>query len=552
MLVHLRVHDLVLIDDLDLPLSPGFNVLTGETGAGKSLVATAIHLLLGRRSSPDIVRRGAAEAKVEGLFDISDEAGVRARLIDAGSEAGDELLIRRVIPAEGRQRCFVNGRLASLALLADLAEGLASFASQHEHLTLLEPARQLALVDAFGDLGERVAAMGRLHAAAVAAKNRHEGLLGRERDRAQRLDYLSYQVREIEALAPRPGEIEELEREAGRLRHQELLLDTSRRAADELYESDGSLYERLSTMAKDLDRAAEHDPALAGESSRLHEAAEIAEDTARRLADYAASAQADPDRLSEVEDRRNALLDLTKKHGMDLADLVDHAAAMRAEAAELSRWEEAVEEARAALGAARDTAAKHAAALSSARRRAGRKLAKAVAVELSDLSLGGGTFEVAIEQADGDPGPTGADRAEFLVALNPGEGTHALRQVASGGELSRLMLGLRRAVSGVGPVGTYVFDEVDSGIGGAVASAVGRKLAEVAAHHQVICVTHLPQIAGRADTHLLVAKGSQKGRTFTEVRRLNDDERVQEVARMLGGETLTDKTKAAARELLAG
>jgi len=552
MLVHLRVRDLVLIDDLDLPLAAGFTVMTGETGAGKSLVATAIHLLLGRKSSPDIVRLGAAEACVEGLFDISDEAGVRARLIDAGYEADDELLIRRIVPAEGRQRCFVNGRLASLALLADLAEGLASFASQHEHLTLLEPARQLALVDAFGDLGERVGKMGKLHTAAVEAKKRYEDLLAKERDRAQRLDYLSYQVKEIEELAPRAGEIEELEREAGRLRHQELLLGTSREAADELYESDGSVCERLSSMARDLDRAAEHDPALAAESSRLAEAAEITEDAARRLADYAARAEADPERLEEIEDRRSALLDLTKKHGMDLAELVPYAEATREEVDELSRYEEAVEEARNALAAARASAARHASGLSAARRRAASKLAKAVAAELADLSLGAGTFEVALSPVDGDPGPTGADRAEFLVALNPGEGTHPLRQVASGGELSRLMLGLRRAVTGVGPVGTYVFDEVDSGIGGAVASAVGRKLLEVAEHHQVVCVTHLPQIAGRADTHLLVVKGSQKGRTLTEVRRLNEEERVQEVARMLGGETLTEKTRAAARELLAG
>jgi DNA repair protein RecN (Recombination protein N) len=551
MLVHLRVHDLVLIDELDLALSPGFNVLTGETGAGKSLVATAIHLLLGRKANADIVRRGAAEAEVEGLFDVSDEPGVRARLIDAGLPADDELLIRRVLPAEGRQRCFVNGRLASLRLLADLSEGLASFASQHEHLTLLEPARQLALVDAFGDLGASVEKMGRRYADAQRAKNHYDSLLAKERDRAQRLDYLSFQLAEIERLSPTAGEIEELAREAEKLRHVELLLGTSRQAADELYETDGSLYERLSALARDLDRAAEHDPELAGESTHLLEAAELAGDAARRLSDYAAKQDADPDRLEEIEDRKNALIDLTKKHGMDLDDPLVHVETLRGEVDELSRYEEAVEEARSAHAAARDGAARHAAALSRSRARSAKKLAKAVKAELGDLSLGGGTFTITIEGTGEDPGPTGADKAEYRVSLNEGEGTHPLRQVASGGELSRLMLGLRRAVAGVGPVGTYVFDEVDSGIGGAVASAVGRKLREVADHHQVICVTHLAQIAGVADTHLLVVKDGRKGRTFTEVRRLDEEQRVQEVARMLGGETLTEKTKAAARELLA-
>ncbi|MEN8149229.1 MAG: DNA repair protein RecN [Planctomycetota bacterium] len=552
MLVHLRVRDLVLIDDLDLPLSPGFNVLTGETGAGKSLVATAIHLLLGRKTKPDIVRRGADEAAVEGLFDVSDEPGVRARLADAGYGDGDELLVRRIVPAEGRQRCFVNGRLASLALLADLADGLASFASQHEHLALLDPARQLALVDDFGTHGDRLDAMTAAHAAASAARARYDDLLAKERDRAQRLDWLAFQVEEIDRTAPGPDELDALEVEAGRLRHGEQLLGATRGAADGLYESDGSVYERIATFARELEAVAAHDPVLAGESSSLLEAAGIVEEAARRLADYASRADADPERLEEVEERRGALLDLTKKHGMDLAELVDHVETMRSEVEELSRYEEAVEEARATLAVAREEAAKCAAALTAARKRAAKKLTKAVTAELSDLGLGGGRFEIAFTVREGDPGPVGADRAEFLVSLNPGEGTHPLRQVASGGELSRLMLGIRRALSGVGPAGTHVFDEVDSGIGGAVASAVGRKLAEVAEHHQVVCVTHLPQIAGLPGTHFLVAKGERKGRTLTEVRRLDEEERVQEVARMLGGETLTEKTKAAARELLAG
>jgi len=550
MLTHLRVRDLVLIEELDLRLSPGFNVLTGETGAGKSLVVTALDLLLGRRASSELVRRGADEAEVEGLFDISDEPGVRARLVEAGLPADDELLIRRVIPADGRHRCYVNGKLSSLGVLSSLAEGLASVMGQHEHHTLLDPASQLALLDDFGGHGALVAEMRRLADASTEAGRRYSELRSREQDRAARIDFIRFQIGEIDDLAPRPGEFEELEREIALLRHQGELLEAARVGADELYERDGSIFERLGSLGRSLDDVARFDPTLAEDARSLGEAAVLVEEAARRLAGYGHDLDADPGRLEQLEERREGLARLLRKHRTDLDGLLELRGELGRELEMLSRFEESIAEAEAELARTRDRAATHAAQLTAARRKTGAELGRAVTVELTGLSFEKGRFEVQIEPAPGEPGPTGADVVEFLVALNPGEGTHPLRKVASGGELSRLMLAIRRVAAGVGPVGTYVFDEVDAGIGGAVATAVGRVLAEVASHHQVVCITHLPQISGIAEAHFRVTKSGRKGRTVTRVERLEDEQRVEELARMIGGDRVTAKARAAAGELL--
>ncbi|MDD5307361.1 MAG: DNA repair protein RecN [Deltaproteobacteria bacterium] len=550
MLVELKVRDLVLIEQLDLTLAPGFNVLTGETGAGKSLVAAAMDLLLGRRAASELVRRGAVEAEVEGLFDVSDEAAVRARLIDAGLPDSRELLVRRVVPSDGRHRCYLNGRLSSLGVLGSLAEGLANVSSQHEHHALLDPSSQLALLDGFGGLSERTRRMGELHAGVEAARQRLERLRAEDRDRAKRLDYLAFQLKEIDDVAPQPDELERLEREVGLLRHKEQLLETARRSADELYEADGSIYERLGALAHAVQEATRIDPSLAEDARELSEATTLVEDAARRLAAYERGISGEPDRLEGLEERRDVLRRLMRKHGTDLAGVIAARAALAAEMDALVRHEEAVAETEAEVARSEAEAGEWARALTRDRRKAARKLSPAVTRELTDLSFVGATFEVSLEPEASGLGPTGEDQAEFLTALNPGEGAHPLRKVASGGELSRLMLAIKRALAGVGPVGTYIFDEVDAGIGGAVASAVGRKLKDVSRHHQVVCITHLPQIAALADAHFRVSKDSRGGRTVTVVTRLERNERVEELARMLGGERITKKTHEAAEELL--
>jgi DNA repair protein RecN (Recombination protein N) len=550
MLSQLRVRDLVLIEELDLALSPGFNVLTGETGAGKSLVAAALDLLLGRRASSELVRRGADEAEVEGVFDVSDEPAIRERLTAAGLEPGDELLIRRLIPAEGRHRCYVNGKLSSLGVLSSLADGLASVMGQHEHHSLLDPVSQLALLDGFGGHGDLLEEMARLAEQAGRRADQHRSLVEQEQDRVARIDYLQFQIGEIDEIAPRDGELEELEREIALQRHRGELLATARQGADELYERDGSIFERLGSLGRSLDEVARYDGSLSDEARNLSDAALLVEEAARRLAGYGRDLDADPARLEQLDDRREVLRRITRKHRTDLAGVIELRQQLAAELDTLNRYEESIANAAAELERAQKEARRCAAELHRARVEIATALGRGVTQELSGLSFDKARFEVEITELEEDLGPTGADQVEFLVALNPGEGTHPLRKVASGGELSRLMLAIRRVLAGVGPLSTYVFDEVDAGIGGAVAAAVGRKLRDVAAHHQVICITHLPQISGMADAHFRVVKSGKKGRTITRVERLEDDQRLEELARMLGGDKVTDKARAAARELL--
>lgn len=552
MLAHLRIKDLVLIDELNLELSRGFNALTGETGAGKSLIATAVDLLLGRRASAGLVRKGREEAEVEGLFDISDEDGVKAKLAEAGLPVDDELLVRRVIPASGRHRCFINGRLASLNVLSELAQGLASVMSQHEQHTLLDPARQLALLDGFARHDELLTEMDEAYFELSGAQKRLDELRSQQRDRASRLDFLRFQLEELENAAPEPGEVDRLEHDVDRLRHLEELRFVAERARSQLYEDDGAVVEILGRLAEQMDAAAEHDEKLLAPARQLAESAAVIEDVARAMRSYASGLDGDPEALAQMEGRLDDLRGLIRKHGVaDVDSLIALTKEFRVEVERLEHYEEAMDEAHRALDAARKTAEKCAERLSRSRRKASVALSRAVSAELMDLQFAQAGCEIVVDGDRGSMSASGCDRVELLVALNPGEGAHPLRKVASGGELSRLLLAVKRALAGVGPVGTYVFDEVDSGIGGAVAAAVGRKLSEVARHHQVICITHLPQIAGMADAHFFVTKQAVNGRTATSIQCLLKEERVEEMARMLGGHTVTENTRQAARELLS-
>ncbi len=550
MLAHLRIRDFVLIDELDIALSPGFNVLTGETGAGKSLVATALDMLLGQRASVELVRKGKKEAEVEGVFDVSDEPAVKARLEQAGLPLEDELLVRRVIPKQGRHRCYVNGRLASLGMLSDMAEGLASLMGQHEQHSLLDQQEQLKMLDGFGKLGKKTAQMVKLHGRLEQAKKKLVALKDREQDRTQRLDYLRFQLDEIERIDPADGELETLERDIERLRHHEHLVTASRRAVDGLYESDGSAFDQLGSCIRSIEEAAQHDASLLDSARQLAEASALIEDASRFLAGYGQGVDTDPQLLEELTDRLEALKGLVRKHGPDLAGVIEMRDKIKTEIEVLSEYDEAVGRAEAVLSEAQKDAALHASQLSKDRLGAAKRLKRAVMTQLVDLQFGKAGFDIRLTPKPEELTHFGIDRVEFLVALNLGEGAHPLRRVASGGELSRLMLALKRALAGVGPVGTYIFDEVDAGIGGSVAASVGRKLKEVATHHQVICITHLPQIAGMADMHLHVSKETRGKRTATRMVRLSQKERIKELARMLGGEKITQKTLDAARELM--
>jgi DNA repair protein RecN (Recombination protein N) len=561
-LAQLTIRNVVLIERLVLDLAPGFNVVTGETGAGKSMVVDALGLVLGGRARPDLVRAGASDAEVEALFELVPGSRAAAKLEAAGIPSERELVVRRVVMAEGRSRAYVNGRLCTAAQLAEIAADMCDIASQHESVSLTDPATHLEYLDAFGRLdAERERVSAQVDALGDLLKEL-DAVGAQERGRAEREDFLRWQLREIDDLAPREGEETELEHERGRLRHAERLQAATRRAAERLYEGEGAVCDELGRLGTELDQAASIDGSLAPLARTIENARAELADAARELARYAEGVEASPERLAEVEERTFRLQKLLRKHGPTTADLLAHQTGLATELASIASSSDRI----AGLEAekTRRTAEVGAAAraLSRKRREAADKLADAIGRELSQLGMG--RARVVVEVTPTTPGGepllvdgarltrAGIDHVEFLIAPNRGEEPRPLRRIASGGELSRSLLALKRVLAEKGPAGTYVFDEVDAGVGGAIAEVIGRSIADVARHRQVICITHLPQIAALADAHFVVDKSEARGRTQTSVRRLAHAERVDEIARMIGGIKVGDAARRAAAELLAG
>lgn len=558
MLTCLRVQNLAIIDELEVELGRGLNVLTGETGAGKSILVTALRLVLGGKGRGDMVRTGADKAIVEALFDISDDDALRERLAEAGLPGGDELLVRRVIHANGRTRAYVNGTLATAKQLGTLAEGLADISSQHQHHTLADARSHLDFLDAFGELVADRDRVREAYADVVARERALEELRAAYRDRADREDLLRYQLNEIDEVAPEPEEKDELESERAKLKHGTRLATAAAHAEQVLYAKDRSVSEIVGKILAEVQDAAELDPALEPHAENLAGALSQLEDVAAELGAYAREISLEPGRLAEVEDRLHRIQRLERKYGGSVEMVLEHRASAAAELDNLEHHEERLEEAESAHAHALQTASKRARALRKKRRKAASVLGQKISDELATLGMGGARVEVELAPLDGKGpnvdgarlSPTGIDRAEFLIAPNPGEKAQPLAKIASGGELSRAMLAIKRVLAGLGRAGTYVFDEVDSGVGGAVAEVIGRKLADVAAHHQVLCVTHLAQIAVYGDAHFQVAKEVDEGRTRSSIVRLDDKERLEELARMVGGVKITKRTRAAAAEML--
>jgi DNA repair protein RecN (Recombination protein N) len=560
MLTCLRVRDLAIIDQLELELGPGLNVITGETGAGKSILVDALELVLGGKGKAEMVRTGAAQAEVEALFDVGQDPELRGRLHELGIEGEDELVIRRVLFPNGRTRAFVNGRMATAQQLSELSRGLADISSQHEHHTLTNPSTHLGYLDAFARLQQE---REQVSLAYQALKQAHEALKAfdaRLNDRAQREDLLKYQVREIEEVNPVVGEEAELTERRDRLKHAGTLMRLAGDAAYALYERDGSVSEVLSSAAEHVREAAELDPALKELAQQLESARTQLEEAARELGRYTRSIHADPEALTELEERLHALQKLKRKYGGTLEAVLEHLASSKRELEALEDHEGTSERLRAEFDAAHARMRKLAHKLSQERKAAADKLAAAISKELTSLGMGGARILVDVAPLDGKAGeleidgarvsPQGIDRAEFLIAPNRGEQARPLSKIASGGELSRAMLAIKRVLAGLGPAGMYVFDEVDSGVGGAVAEVIGRKIRDVAEHRQVLCITHLAQIAVFADTHFKVEKTQAGERTVSVIRKLNKREQEEEIARMLGGLKITAKTRAAAVEML--
>lgn len=597
----LRIQDLAIIDELELELGPGLNVVTGETGAGKSILVSALELILGGKGRPELVRSGAKSAEVEALFVLEDDPRLSQALRKLELEAEGELVVRRVLSPCGRARGFVNGRLVPQPVLAELTRGLTDISSQHEHHTLSDPSTHLGYLDAFARSAALRERLSRAYAALRQAALRVREWDTRWRDRAAREELLWAQVQEIEAAAldaDAAWEEQELEQRCRRLRSAEALLRLTGEAADLLYERDDSVVDGLAQAGRHIVEAAELDVALAPLAAQLEALRVQLGDAARELGRHVRNTRPDPEALQQAEERLYQLAKLKRRYGGNLEGVLAHLSESRAELEALSQHGTASATLELELARSFDEAQSLARMLSAERRQAAGQLGCAISKQLESLGMSGARIQVALRShalsplaspaVSPDMSPTaspaashdvsaavsqrlarqaacapagfavdgvqlsaeGLERAEFLIAPNRGEEARSLHRVASGGELGRTMLAIKCVLADLGPAGMYVFDEIDTGVGGGMAEIIGRKIRGVAHYRQVLCITHLPQIAVFAAQHFKMEKLVRAERTLSTVRRLTGKEQREEIARMLGGLTITAKTRAAARELL--
>jgi len=549
MLTEIQIKNFAIIEQLTVSFQAGFNVLTGETGAGKSIIIDAVGLLLGDRARPELIRSGAEEATVEAVVDIADCESVKAHLVGEGFETSDELLIRRIISRSGKNRVYLNGSMATLAQLQDLTEGLMAIYGQHEQQQLQRVSAHLELLDRFAESEVDLAAYAVAYAELKRLQERLQQLEVAERDRAQRLDLLSFQARELEQANLQIGEDAELEVERKKMLHAEKLANVCNNGIVGLYEGEEAVCDRLASLAAEQEALQSIDPLFAELAEAVHQAQFSLEDVAVRLRNYAGQIVFDPERQAEVEERLALLTSLKRKYAPTIEALLAFQAQVAAELAELSDVEASrgglLKKLAVAEGQLRETAT----ALSKRRHQGSVALEQAVAAELKDLALEKARFSVRLE-ATAEPTARGLESCTFFLSANPGEEPKPLNRVASGGELSRIMLAIRRAIPAGRSMTTAVFDEVDAGIGGIAATKVGEKLKKVAQGLQVLCVTHLPQVAAYADHHYRVEKHQGVEHTRTDLVHLDGEARVREMARMLGGAQVTDRTLEHARELI--
>jgi len=561
MLRELRIKNFAVIEEVALDLAPGLNVLTGETGAGKTIILNALGLILGGKVSADIIRQGEDEAAVEALFGELPQA-LRDRLREAGYGDGDELVVKRILSRSGKNRIYLNGCLCPLGLLTEAGGQLIHIYGQHEHHTLLRPEAHLALLDGYGGLEERAQEVKRrCQALGLAWERLRQARELRERRRREE-EWLRSQAEEISRARLRVGEEEELGARKNILVHAERLYQGCQEGVEILYEGEGAVVSRLGRYLPRLRELARIDESLRETVELLDSASAQLEEATSSLRRHTDRVHFDPAALEQLENRLAEIDRLKRKYRGPVEEILKTGEKAEGELKALSQGEEEIPALERALEETSRLAWQEAEALSSARRLVARKLKKEMEKEVGNLGMPGTIFEVRFYDGDeerGDPPfllsgrrltEQGSDRMEFYLSPNPGEVAKPLAKIASGGEVSRVMLALKSLVLTKGDILTLLFDEVDAGIGGSVAEIVGRRLGKVADSHQVICVTHLPQIAALAGAHYVVQKEVLKGRTFTGVKRLSDKERVTEVARMLGGVKITEKTRRHAEEML--
>ena len=554
MLMNLQVRDFAIVEKIDIEFEPGMTVLTGETGAGKSILVDALGLVLGERGSAQLVRDGAKRAEFAAEFDVSGLQPVTAWLDEQALDQDGECLLRRVINADGRSRAFINGNAVPLSQLKNLGEQLLDIHGQHFHQSLGRRPVQRDLLDHFGGLLEQRADTATSFSAWISVADRLKTLLDADADRASRLDLLTFQLQEMDSLAVVDGEPGELHLERQKLQNSGRLADGVSTTLDALMDTDLSNANSLIAEAtRALESLTEFDASLAPLVDMLNSASIQVSEAAESLRRYGDSIDMDPRRRDWVEERLDALQAVARKHRISLDELPALQTRLGNEHDELTHSAERGRELELQVASLKKAFLENAEALSKARAKAAKAFSSAVTDAMSGLGMPGGIFEVALSRRDLEAArPWGIDDVEFLISANPGQKPQPLSKIASGGELSRMSLSIQVIASDGSTIPTMVFDEVDSGVGGGVAEMVGRRLQEIGGNRQVLCVTHLPQVASLADHHVRISKVTDGKSTRTGLQVLGKSARIEELARMLGGVEITRKTLDHAEEMLAG
>jgi DNA repair protein RecN (Recombination protein N) len=562
LLAELKIRDFAIVRDLTLDFTPGLNILTGETGAGKSILVDALGLLLGDRAHADQIRSGAEESELEAVFQPLSE-GFERLLDDRGLSSGEKgLFIRRRISRSGRHRAWINGSAVPVSVLAEIGAGLVDIHGQHQHQSLLRIAHHLDVLDSSGQLEPFRQEFSELYRRSKELQGKMDRITRDRGERDSRIDFLEFQKKEIEAAALEPGEEEELLQAREVMQNAGKISALIRDCVELLYEGDSAAAGQVESAALKVQELTEHLPELKSLSSALQESGAMLKESVDTLDDWLRKTEYDPDQHSHVEERLSIIGRLKRKYGATVEEVLDRLEGFREELDGLKNADDSLEEMGRQRAEILAEMALSGTRLSAGRREAAEKLEREVVAHLRELGMEKASFSVSLRPLE-DPGGSletgqgtfepwegGLEEVEFLISANPGEEEKSLARVASGGELSRIMLALKTSLADVDRVPTLIFDEVDTGIGGAHARIVGRKLKDLSGERQVICVTHLPQIAGLADTHYLVSKTAEEGRTRVSVGRLSDGERVGEIARMIAGETITPSAREHALELM--
>jgi DNA repair protein RecN (Recombination protein N) len=559
MLLELRIRNFAIIEEAHLEFGAGLNVLSGETGAGKTIILSALGLLLGSRASPDMIRTGEKEAQVEGLFELEGETAMPELAERTCDGTRRELVVRRIIAEGGRSRVTIDGELATVQTLGKIGASLVQVYGQHEQQSLLRAEAHREILDRYAGLDDELGKYRERYGRAQEIRSRMQELSRRERERADLLELARFRVTELERAQLAAGEDDDLARERTVLANASKLADTALEAEQLLYGGDGGVTDTVARTEVKLAEAAAIDPKLGDALDMIKSARANLEEAARTLGAYAAKIEADPARLEEIENRLQELSRLKRKYGGSLATAIETMERSRAEIEELQGIEESKAQVEAEMTAALDELAAHAKKLTSIRKRSGAELRRKMETELKTLGMRSPGFEPRLGTLEQDEagfvhggvalGLAGIDTIEFHLSPNLGQPAMPLLRIASGGELSRVMLALKRLEAQRRGIATMIFDEVDAGIGGAIAQVVGRKLKQLSRFHQILCVTHLAQIAAFADRHFTVEKEERRGSTRSRVAILEQSDRTEEIARMLGGEA-SEKFRRAAREML--